>query len=164
MTLSEIEILRLEHGDNNPDYPLMTDDEYSYFIATYPNKRKRAKAIDLALLNALSYDVRERSGQEERHAQQAFQQRMQLLNTKYKDPTFNGGAIGGGLIIGGVFKDEMAEIDLNPNVVPDTFYKGQNRGVPQWRKYPTYYFCGYRHDNIELNIPHPYVFINSPYI
>jgi hypothetical protein len=162
MALSEIEILRLEHGDNNPDYPLMTDDEYSYFINTYPNKRKRAKAIDLALLNALSYDVRERSGQEERHAHQAFQQRMALLDKKYKDPAFNGAQ--SGILVGGVFKDEMAEIALNPNVVPDAFYKGQNKGVPHWRKYPTYFFCGYSYTGIELNIPHPYVFINSPYI
>ncbi len=86
MALTEIQILRLEHGDTDTEYPLLTDEEYQYYIDNFPNKKKRAKAIDFSILNALSYDVRERSGQEERYANQAFQQRLELLDKKYKDP------------------------------------------------------------------------------
>lgn len=141
MALTEIEILRLEHGDTDLDYPILTDDEYQYFIDTYSNKKKRAKLIDLTILNALSYDVRERSGQEERYANQAFQNRMELLDKKYKDPTFNG-AVNSPISIGGVFKDEMMELALDPNRVPDTFYKGQHRHLSEWQSSRIYHYCG----------------------
>lgn len=141
MALTEIEILRLEHGDTDLEYPILTDDEYQYYLDSFPNKKKRSKAIDFTILNALSYDVRERSGQEERYANQAFQNRLALLDKKYKDPAFTGGAYTP-LSVGGVFKDEMATLATDPNRVPDTFIKGQYRGFAEWQSTRLYYYCG----------------------
>lgn len=148
MCLSDIKILRLEHGDTDEEYPILLDEEYQYFISTYPNKKKRAKLIDIAILAALAGQVRERSGQEEIHSHQAFNNRKELLKIKYKDPTFNGGAESGGVIVGGVYRDEMASIATDPTLVSDVFYKGQSLGVPTWMRdksynVPNFYFCGY---------------------
>ena len=32
MALSEIQILRLEHGDTDIEYPILTDEDYQYYI------------------------------------------------------------------------------------------------------------------------------------
>ena len=156
MALTEIQILRLEHGDTDTEYPLLTDEEYQYYIDNFPNKKKRAKAIDFSILNALSYDVRERSGQEERYANQAFQQRLELLDKKYKDPTYNGGA-STPLAVGGVFKDEMAELATDINRVPDTFIKGQYNNIAEWQTTRRYYYCGTIQHYVNTCLYYPYI-------
>lgn len=156
MALTEIEILRLEHGDTDLEYPILTDDEYQYYIDNYTNKKKRAKAIDFSILNALSYDVRERSGQEERYANQAFQNRLELLDKKYKDPTYNGGAFTP-LSVGGVFKDEMSKLATEVNRVPDTFYKGQYKGSSEWQTTRLYYYCGNYEPYVNNCLYYPYL-------
>ena len=156
MALTEIEILRLEHGDTDLEYPILTDDEYQYYLDTFPNKKKRSKAIDFSILNSLSYDVRERSGQEERYANQAFQQRLELLDKKYKDPVYNGGA-STPLAVGGVFKDEMADLATDPNRVPDTFIKGQYKGFPEWQTTRLYYYCGTVEPYNNFCLYYPYI-------
>ena len=158
MALTEIQILRLEHGDTDTEYPLLTDEEYQYYIDNFPNKKKRAKAIDFSILNALSYDVRERSGQEERYANQAFQQRLELLDKKYKDPTYNGGACTP-LSVGGVFKDEMVELATNINRVPDTFIKGQYNNIAEWQTTRRYYYCGNVQPYINTCLYYPYIIL-----
>ena len=156
MALTEIQILRLEHGDTDTEYPLLTDEEYQYYIDNFPNKKKRAKAIDFSILNALSYDVRERSGQEERYANQAFQQRLELLDKKYKDPTYNGGA-STPLAVGGVFKDEMAKLATDINRVPDTFIKGQYNNIAEWQTTRRYYYCGTIQHYVNTCLYYPYI-------
>ena len=156
MALTEIQILRLEHGDTDTEYPLLTDEEYQYYIDNFPNKKKRAKAIDFSILNALSYDVRERSGQEERYANQAFQQRLELLDKKYKDPTYNGGA-STPLSVGGVFKDEMAALATEINRVPDTFIKGQYNNIAEWQTTRRYYYCGNIQPYVNTCLYYPYI-------
>lgn len=156
MALTEIQILRLEHGDTDIEYPLLTDEEYQYYIDNFPNKKKRAKAIDFSILNSLSYDVRERSGQEERYANQAFQQRLELLDKKYKDPTYNGGA-STPLSVGGVFKDEMAALATDVNRVPDTFIKGQYNNIAEWQTTRRYYYCGNIQPYINTCLYYPYI-------
>ena len=156
MALTEIQILRLEHGDTDTEYPLLTDEDYQYYIDNFPNKKKRAKAIDFSILNALSYDVRERSGQEERYANQAFQQRLELLDKKYKDPTYNGGA-STPLAVGGVFKDEMAALATDINRVPDTFIKGQYNNIAEWQTTRRYYYCGNIQPYVNTCLYYPYI-------
>ena len=156
MALTEIQILRLEHGDTDTEYPLLTDEEYQYYIDNFPNKKKRAKAIDFSILNALSYDVRERSGQEERYANQAFQQRLELLDKKYKDPTYNGGA-STPLSVGGVFKDEMTTLATDINRVPDTFIKGQYNNIAEWQTTRRYYYCGNIQPYVNTCLYYPYI-------
>lgn len=156
MALTEIQVLRLEHGDTDTEYPLLTDEEYQYYIDNFPNKKKRAKAIDFSILNALSYDVRERSGQEERYANQAFQQRLELLDKKYKDPTYNGGA-STPLAVGGVFKDEMAKLATDINRVPDTFIKGQYNNIAEWQTTRRYYYCGNIQPYVNTCLYYPYI-------
>ena len=156
MALSEIQILRLEHGDTDTEYPILTDEEYQYYIDNFTSKKKRSKAIDFTILNTLSYDVRERSGQEERYANQAFQNRLELLDKKYKDPAYNGGAATP-LSIGGVFKDEMTELATDSNRVPDTFYKGQYRGFAEWETTRLYYYCGAIEPYVNTCLYYPYI-------
>ena len=156
MALTEIQILRLEHGDTDEDYPLLTDEDYQYYIDNFPSKKKRAKAIDFSILNALSYDVRERSGQEERYANQAFQNRLELLDKKYKDPTYTGGA-STPLAVGGVFKDEMAELATDINRVPDTFIKGQYNNIAEWQTTRRYYYCGMIQPYVDTCLYYPYI-------
>ena len=156
MALTEIEIIRLEHGDTDVEYPILTDDEYQYYIDNFPNKKKRSKAIDFSILNYLSYDVRERSGQEERYANQAFQNRLALLDKKYKDPAYNGEA-STPLSDGGVFKDEMATLATDPNRVPDTFIKGQFRGFDELQTTRLYYYCGIVEPYNSLCLYYPYI-------
>lgn len=138
--LSEIDILRLEHGDVDEDCQLLTDDEYQYYIDNYPNKRRRGKAIDMAILAITRMGVRERSGQEEIYANQAFQNVLAHVKLKWKDPAFNG--VSAQPMFGGVSKEEMAVNATNPDRVPDTFYKGQYRGVPEWQTQRIYRYIG----------------------
>ena len=140
MALNEIQRLRLKFGDLNEDCPYLTDEEYQDFITSYPSAKKREKAIDLAILNILSFEVRERSGQEERYANQAFEQRLSLLKTKYKDPAFNG--VSAVPLIGGTSVNEMFEAVTNPDRPPDTFYKGSWNGRGEWQDYRQYRYIG----------------------
>ena len=140
MALSEIHKLRLKFGDLDEDCPFLTDEEYQDFIDSYPSEKKLHKAIDIALLSILSYSVRERSGQEERYANQAFEQRLALTKLKWKDPKFNGNEATP--IFGGVDRNEMADIANNPSLVPDTFYKGQWEGRGEWQGQRHYHYVG----------------------
>lgn len=155
MALSDIEILRLEHGDTDADYPILTDEDYQYYIDTYTNKRKRSKLIDLAILNLLSYDVRERSGQEERYANQAFNNRLTLIDKKYKDPTFNGVVVIPEF--GGTSKTKMSILANDCDRVPDTFYKGQYRGRGEWQGHRKYFFIGRAKEPYECKF-YPYLY------
>ena len=137
MALSEIQILRLEHGDTDIEYPILTDEDYQYYIDAFPNKKKRSKAIDFTILNTLSYDVRERSGQEERYA--------------------NHGGASTPLSVGGVFKAEMVELATDSNRVPDTFYKGQYRGFAEWETTRLYYYCGAIEPYVNTCLYYPYI-------
>lgn len=140
MALTPIQALRIQHGDLDEDCPYLTDEEYQHFIDSYPSKKKLSKAIDLAILNVLSYLTRERSGQEEKYGNQAFENRLKLLDKKYKDPAFNGNNVAP--IIGGVDVDDMRESALDPNRVPDTFYKGQWIGRGEWQGHRHYKYIG----------------------
>lgn len=141
MALSEIQILRLEHGDTDLEYPVLTDEEYQYYIDNFPNKKKRDRMITLAYGAQLVGDVRERSGQEERYGNQHFQNWKEFIKVKHKDLAFTGGA-NTPLSVGGVFKDEMAALATDPNRVPDTFVKGEYRGFAEWQTTRHYYYCG----------------------
>lgn len=152
MALSEIQILRLKVGDTDPDFPWLSDEEYQFFIDEYPSKRKREKAIDIAILAAMRNDVHERSGQEERWGNQAFENGLTLVKLKWKDPVFSG--TGTGVMFGGVSKEEMAEQAMNPDRVPDTFYKGQSHGRAEWQENRVYRFLG---RNLEPYRACPYV-------
>lgn len=140
MALTEIQRLRLAHGDLDEECPYLTDEEYQSFIEDYPSKKKLAKAIDLAILNIVSSLTRERSGQEEKYANQVFDNRLKLLDKKYKDPAFKDMDVIP--IIGGVDREDMFENATNPERVPDTFYKGQWQGRGEWQGYRYYNYIG----------------------
>ena len=156
MALSEIQILRLEHGDTDTEYPVLTDEEYQYYIDNFPNKKKRDKMVTLAYGAQLVSDVRERSGQEERYGNQHFQNWKEFIKVKYKDVAFTGGA-STPLSIGGVFKDEMTELATDANRVPDTFYKGQYRGFAEWETTRLYYYCGAIEPYVNTCLYYPYI-------
>ena len=158
MALTEIQILRLEHGDNDPEYPILTDEEYQHYIDEYPNKKKRSKMLDLVMGAQFIGDVRERSGQEERYGNQQYQNWRDYIKVKYKDVAFTGGA-STPLAVGGVFKDEMVDLVTNPNRVPDTFIKGQYRGFAEWQTNRFYYYCGILEPYNSRCLYYPYIVI-----
>lgn len=141
MTLTEIQILRRDAGDVDPDYPYLTDEDYQQMIDTIPNKRKLSKRIDMLILQLKANDVHERSGQEERWGNQLFENSLKLIKLKWKDPTFSGGN-GGTPSFGGTSREEMSELATDPDRIPDTFYKGYNESRPEWLNRRIYHYCG----------------------
>ncbi|AZF88434.1 hypothetical protein TAC_0046 [Acinetobacter phage TAC1] len=154
MALSEIEKLRLAAGDTDPDFPWLSDEQYQHFIDEFPNKRRRAKAIDLALLAVKANDIHERSGQEELWGNQAFENSLSLVKLKWKDPAFNGSQALPSF--GGTSREEMCDLATDPDRVPDTFYKGESFGKAEWQTHRIYRFYA-RNDE-------PYVYRVIPYV
>ncbi|WP_378347314.1 hypothetical protein [Acinetobacter baumannii] len=154
MALSEIEKLRLMAGDTDPDFPWLSDEQYQNFIDEFPNKRKRSKAIDLALLAVKANDIHERSGQEERWGNQAFENSLNLVKLKWKDPSFNG--VQATPSFGGTSREEMFDLATDPDRVPDTFYKGESFGKAEWQTRRIYrFYC--RNEE-------PYIYRIVPYV
>lgn len=139
MALTEIQILRRDAGDIDPDFPYLSDEDYEQLILEIKNKRKLAKHIDLLILGMKANDIHERSGQEERWGNQLFENGLKLVKTKWKDPVFAG--VSGTPSFGGTSRTEMAELATDPDRVPDTFYKGQYENRPEWlnRRIYTYW-------------------------
>lgn len=140
MALTEIEILRRDAGDNDPHWQWLTDEDYEQMIADITSKRKLKKAIDLAILSKKANEVHERSGQEERWGNQAFENGLALVKMKWKDPAFYGAL--GTAHFGGTSRSEMADLATDPDRVPDTFYKGQYRGRGEWQDRRIYHYIG----------------------
>lgn len=159
MALSEIDKLRIAAGDTDPDYPWLTDEQYQYFIDEFPNSRRRSKAIDLALLAVKANDVHERSGQEERWGNQAFEGSLALVKLKWKDPTFNGSQALPSF--GGTSREEMYDLATDCDRVPDTFYKGESFGKAEWQTLRVFRYLGPNDEPYPYSWPYtriPYVF------
>lgn len=140
MALTEIQILRRDAGDNDPDFQYLTDEDYQQLIDTIPNKRRLRKHIDVLILQQKVNDIHERSGQEERWGNQSFEQGLQLIKLKWKDPAFNGNAAMPSF--GGTSRKEMSELATDPDRVPDTFYKGYSQSRAEWQDRRIYTYCG----------------------
>lgn len=140
MALTEIQRLRRDAGDNDPDFPYLSDEDYQDLIDTIPSKRKLAKHIDMLILNMKANDIHERSGQEERWGNQLFENGLKMVKLKWKDPAFSGAS--GMPSFGGTSREEMSELATDPDRVPDTFYKGDNKDRPEWQDRRIYRYCG----------------------
>ena len=151
MALDEIRILRLEAGDTDRDFQWLSDEEYQYAIDTIPNKRKRSKYIDMLILSAKSGNIHERSGQEEMWGNQYFEQSLQLVKLKWKDPVFAGQQALPSF--GGTSREEMFELATDPDRVPDTFYKGESQGKAEWQQNRIYRFCGQNLEPYRTKLP-----------
>lgn len=123
MALTDIQKVRLEVADNDPAIPLLSDDEYNYFLEKSSNNIYRA-SLDAAktILFKLSQrtnetvDIFTLSG----GSKSAEQYRLALqfyINNNALSPinqTLSG-------YVGGVYKNEMLsnDIDINNNLVPN---------------------------------------------
>lgn len=153
MARSEIEILRLEAGDTDLEFPYLLDEDYQHAIDTIPSKRKRSKYIDMLILSVKANDTHERSGQEERWGNQIFENSLKLVEMKWKDPAFNGSQAVP--IFGGTSREEMAQVAMDADVVNNQFYLGQNHDLAQWQEAMIFTPCGNH-----VRQPHCYVWRN----
>lgn len=140
MALTQIQILRRDAGDNDPEFQYLTDEDYQQLIDEIKSKRKLSKHIDMLILTMKANDIHERSGQEERWGNQLFENGLKVLKTKWKDPTFAG--FSGIAQFGGTSREEMLELATDPDRVPDTFYKGYNKDYAEWQTVRIYSYIG----------------------
>ena len=137
---TELEKQRFLHGDIDEDYPILTDEQYEYFISEFKSEKKRYNMIEMVILKVLSSSVHERSGQEERRGNQAFDQRLRAYEAYKRNNTLSGANIP--VIIGGTSNEEMMVLATDPDRVVDTFYKGQSNGQAEWQTRRKYWYCG----------------------
>lgn len=140
MALTEIQKLRRDAGDNDPEFQYLSDEDYQQLIDDIPSKRKLSKHIDMLILNMKANDIHERSGQEERWGNQLFENGLKMVKLKWKDPAFSGTQ--GLPSFGGTSRTEMSELATDPDRVPDTFYKGDSKGRAEWQEVRIYRYCG----------------------
>ena len=125
-----VDELRLKLGDIDPDFPLMEDAEYQYFITK--NGADQIQALlgaAQSLLFYISRYTRERTGMIEVYGAEAFQNYLDAYKQLIKNP--NGIA---GLnpvpFFGGIFKSDVRENRADIDVINPPFYRGQTNNRP----------------------------------
>lgn len=117
MAFTDIEICRLEIGDNDVVFPILSDEEYEYFIEKNEGSLRRAQldAAKTILFKLASYTY-ERVDILEHKGSDYFVQYKQALQMFIKNPEY-GSASFAGLYAGGIslqdIQDNMSNIDNN---------------------------------------------------
>jgi len=155
MDLELIKKLRRDAGDIDPDNQYLSDEDYQSLIDEIPSKRRLRKHIDMLILNLKSNDIHERSGQDERWGNQLFEQGLQVMKLKWKDPAFNGSTTLPSF--GGTSREEMSELATDPDRVPDTFYKGESQGRAEWQTRRIYRYLGRAYESgVYIYLDYPF--------
>jgi hypothetical protein len=123
-----IEQVRLNVGDNSPDFQILPDDTYDFLLSKYKNNVNRS-SLDAAryiLFELTKFPTRERTGQIEvwNEWANAYRKALELF---IKDPNLT-------LSVampyaGGISKQDMFENDANNDNVRPSIYKGFSRGT-----------------------------------
>lgn len=135
MALTLIQQVRLEIGDNVPEFPILSDDEYTYFLDKN-NQSVRRTALDAAktILFILSQKTNSRVDIFEISGSQAARAYMDALKVYIKSPDLNTVLQNAQGYVGGVSIQDMQANDANTdnNIVemptepsyraPDTFF------------------------------------------
>jgi len=112
MSLNLISQCRLEVGDNDVSFPILSNEEYEYFLNKHSGSVRRA-SLDAAktILFKLSMRVRERVELFEIHGAQAATNYIQALKLYIKDPNLNPIYTGVALYAGGISISDMQSND-----------------------------------------------------
>lgn len=114
MSLSAIEQVRLEIGDNSPEFPILSDSEYEYFLSKNNNSVRRA-SLDAAktILFILSQKTNSRVDIFEISGSQAARAYMDALKMYIRNPDLNTILQNAGGYVGGVSLEDMQANDSN---------------------------------------------------
>jgi hypothetical protein len=120
-----IDALRLQVGDTDNEEIWLTDNDYSYYISVHPaNVRQQALAASQAILFKLSRRTRERAGQIEVYAGDAYRNYADALIMMVKDPAFS--SVNPLSYFGGMYIQDVIDNNLDVDTIPAVFYRGQN--------------------------------------
>lgn len=125
-----VDELRLKLGDIDPDFPLMEDTEYQYFITK--NGADQIQALLSAaqsLLFYISRYTRERTGMIEVYGAEAFQNYLDAYKQLVKNPNGISG-LNPIPFYGGISKADIRANRADFDVVNPAFYRGQTNNRP----------------------------------
>lgn len=126
-----VDAIRLEVGDTDADDVWLTDNDYLYYIQKYPNNtRAIVNAAAQGILFKLTRYTRERAGQIDVYGAEAYKNYKDALLLKLKDFSFNG--VRPISFFGGINRQESADNFLDPSLVDQPFYRGQQNESPEW--------------------------------
>ncbi len=144
MALTEIQKIRLNVGDTDPVFPILTDETYEYLLELNEDNLKRSsvQASRMILLQLASL-VEERADVLEIKGHQYFQNYKSAIELFLKDPSFS--SVSAAMIYcGGISKS-----DIQDNIAdPDNNYVKVEKSIPSSGYYydtsPFEESCGFK--------------------
>lgn len=137
-----IHALRLEFGDLDLDFPILTDESYQYFLNTY-NKSPKMLRKHLGMTIAATFakhGFRQRVGQEDAYYGERYKNYMDWLNKKLSNPFLSGNIPL--VYVGGVVRETVAEYETRLDLIDSTFYRGQTAKKPDFLHHRKFTRCG----------------------
>lgn len=132
---NKIDEVRLLIGDVYPDFEILKDSDYTYFLDKYAGNANRA-SVDAArsIMFLLSRWTRERTGDIEVYGSEWARNYRTALLEYIKNPNMS-------VIIampwaGGISKKDMLKNDSNPDNVPTPFYIGMHKESHSYNDMP----------------------------
>ena len=128
MALSEISKVRVLIGDTDPALPILSDEEYEFFLSqSNGNVTRASMSAASAALFKLSMRTRRDVDILSIHGQQAAQNYIAALKLYISNPSINVGLLLAEGYAGGISKADMQANDANPdNNVPIQPYQTTN--------------------------------------
>lgn len=128
MALSEISKVRVLIGDTDPALPILSDEEYEFFLSqSNKNVTRASMSAASAALFKLSMRTRRDVDILSIHGQQAAQNYIAALKLYISNPSINVGLLLAEGYAGGISKSDMQANDANPdNNVPTQPYQNTN--------------------------------------
>lgn len=123
MALSDIQKVRLNVGDTNPDFPILSNEDYEYFLEMENGSIKRAsiRAAQALLFNIARY-MRERTGEIEVYGSDYFKNYLEalklFLNNSLLSPAINSAMPYAGGISVCDMRENKCDEDVNSVKVP----------------------------------------------
>lgn len=120
-----VDEIRLRLGDIDPDFPLMGDEEYQYFLGKNPVDLTSALlGAAQSLLFYISRYTRERTGMIEVYGAEAFNNYLAAYKLLLKNPL---GALNLAPIpyFGGISRSELAASRVDSDSLNPAFYRGE---------------------------------------
>jgi hypothetical protein len=114
MSLTLIQEVRLLVGDNDPSLPILSDQEYQYFLdKNQSNVRRASLQAAQTILYKLSMKTRQTVDIFDLYGQQAAQNYIQALKLYLKSPELNPVFNGAQGYVGGISREDMRANDSN---------------------------------------------------
>lgn len=136
-----IHALRLEFGDLDLDFPILSDQSYQYIIDTYKSPRVLRKHLGMTLAAQFARQgFRQRVGQEDAYYGERYKNYMDWLNKKLSNPFLSGNIPL--VYVGGVVRETVADYETRLDLIDSTFYRGQTAQKPDFLHHRKFTRCG----------------------